>query len=94
MRTSRGQYGGEGYITALIALVVSSAFILMVKSDALFSTTNNRRLAIAISLCLCYGGITLYVACYRIKTPWYENNFWPPSYYTRGPIMRDQGNNI
>jgi len=36
MRSNRGQYGGEGYITSFIALVVSSSFLVMIKADKLF----------------------------------------------------------
>ena len=94
MRTSRGQYGGEGYIMAAQALFISSAFLMMIKADALFKSTLNRRIAIGCSLFCAMGGVALYLSCYKIKTPWYQNNFWPPEHYTRGPIERDQGNNI
>ena len=89
MRTSRGQYGGEGYITSFIALCVSASFLVMMKADELFKTNLSRRIGIAIAIMSAFIGIGLYLQCYKLKTPWYQNNFWPPEGYTRGPIMRD-----
>mmetsp|Transcript_34027 Transcript_34027/g.41972 ORF Transcript_34027/g.41972 Transcript_34027/m.41972 type:complete len:95 (-) Transcript_34027:69-353(-) len=94
MRSSRAQYGGEGYITSSIAIFVSSAFLLMIKANSLFEKTLHKRIAIGISIAFAFAGIITYVSCYRIKTPWYQNNFWPPPNYMKGPLMRDQGNNI
>ena len=71
MRSSRQQYGGEGYIVAFIASVVSISFLFMSKVDQLFEKAIHRRLAILFSIFIAFFGIQLYVMCYRIKTPWY-----------------------
>lgn len=71
MRSSRQQYGGEGYIVAFIALAVSMAFLFMSKVDALFEKALHRRVAILAAIFVGFMGIQLYVMCYRIKTPWY-----------------------
>ena len=94
MRSNRGQYGGEGYITSFIALFISGAFLVMIKADVLFKTELNRRIGIGIAILAAFIGTALYLICYRFKTPWYSNDFWPPQEYQRGPITRDQGNNI
>ena len=94
MRSSRQQYGGEGYIVSLIAVCVSAIFLFLSKVDVLFTKTLHRRVAILGAIFTAFMGIQMYVSCYRIKTPWYVNNFYPPAGFTRGPIMRDQGNNI
>jgi len=94
MRSSRQQYGGEGYIVSLIAIVVSAIFLFLSKVDVIFTKALHRRVAILAAIFCAFSGIQMYVACYRIKTPWYVNNFLPPAGFTRGPIMRDQGNNI
>ena len=89
MRSSRMQYGGEGYIVAGIASIVSLAFLFMSKVDTMFESTLHRRLAILGSVFIAFMGIQLYVMCYRLKTPWYQNNFYPPAGFTKGPITRD-----
>ena len=94
MRGSRGQYGGEGYIASTLALFTSACFLLMIKADTLFSTAGTRRAAVIFAIIFGAVGVYTYLLCYKIKTPWYKNDFWPPEGYTRGPIMRDQGNNI
>ena len=94
MRSSRQQYGGEGYIVSSIAIATSISFLFMSKVDTLFDKPLHRRMAILISVFIGFMGVQLYVMCYRIKTPWYSNNFLPPNTFTKGPIHRDQGNNI
>ena len=94
MRSSRQQYGGEGYIVSLLAIGVSATFLFLSKVDVIFEKTLHRRVAILACIFVAFFGIQMYVMCYRIKTPWYQNNFYPPEGFTRGPIMRDQGNNI
>jgi len=89
MRSNRGQYGGEGYITAFLCLCVSSAFLVMIKADKLFKTEFNRRVGIGMAIFCAFVGVALYLVCYRIKTPWYSNDFMPPAEYQRGPITRD-----
>jgi len=94
MRSSRAQYGAEGYITSFVSLFVSSAFLMMIKANSLFESKLHKRIAVGVAIACAFGGIVLYVSFYRIKTPWYVNNFWPPGNYMKGPLMRDQGNNI
>lgn len=94
MRSNRGQYGGEGYITSGIGLWTSASFLVMIKADKLFKTDLNRRIAVGLAIVSGFISVATYLQCYKLKTPWYSNNFWPPEGYTRGPIMRDQGNNI
>jgi len=31
---------------------------------------------------------------YKRKSGFYGSEFWPPQHYIKGPLMRDQGNNI
>ena len=94
MRSNRGQYGGEGYITSGLGLITSFAYLIMIKSDKLFKTSLSRRMAVFLAIGTSLVTVSMYLNCYRLKTPWYSTNFWPPEGYTRGPIMRDQGNNI
>ena len=89
MKSHRGQYGVEGYITSGLALIISSAFLLMIKANVWFDTVMSKRIAIISAISVCFLGMITYVSCYKIKTPWYTNNFWPPESYLKGPLMRD-----
>ena len=93
-KSLRAQYGIEGQITATINLLAAGCFMLLLKADKLFKTAFSRRVAIAVALFGAGFFTYWYVFFYRLKAPWYENKFWPPEHYTRGPLMRDQGNNI
>jgi hypothetical protein len=93
-RSSRGQYGGEGYIVASISALVSLAFWGIMNVEKFAETPNQKKIGVVIGLIVGFGLIQLYIYIYMIKTPWYRTNFMPPNDYIRGPINRDQGNNI
>lgn len=93
-RSSRGQYAGEGYIFSFLAFTISMAFLFMIKGDRFFETNNSKRIAMFVAVVVLFSAVQVYILCYKIKTPWYSNNFWPPENFLKGPIMRDQGNNI
>ena len=61
----------------------------MYKVDSIWTDKTNRRIAMLVGMAGAFFLIQMYVFCYRIKTPWYSNNFLPPDKYTKGPIMRD-----
>ena len=62
---------------------------MMIKANSWFKSTLNKRIAIGLSIVFCFLGMITYVSCYKIKTPWYQTNFWPPEGYLKGPLMRD-----
>lgn len=94
MRSQRAQYGGEGLIVSAISVLVGCAFIAIVKIPIWFKSRNAMRLAMVFGCLFAFMAMNAYVACYRIKSPWYSNNFLPPKSFTKGPMWRDQGNNI
>ena len=94
MTNMRGQYGGEGYIMSSLALLISGSILFLIKVDAFFEKKLSKRIAIGVGVLSVFFFLQIYLMCYRIKTPWYQTNFWPPSNFLRGPIGRDQGNNI
>lgn len=55
---------------------------------------DNRRLYGYIVISIGFIAVYVLVAIYKIKSPWYELNFYPPDDYVRGPLSNDQGNNI
>ena len=54
MRGSRGQYGGEGYITAGLCIFTSLSFLLMIKADEFVKTPIERR-AVICGAIMCAG---------------------------------------
>ena len=57
MRSNRGQYGGEGYITSGLAIFISAAFLVMIKADKLFESDFHRRIAIGIGILCAFIGV-------------------------------------
>ena len=51
-------------------------------------------MAIVVLCVFVFTLVNIYVTFYRLKHPWYMNTFMPPPSFTRGPMWRDQGNNI
>ena len=57
MRSSRQQYGGEGYIVSFLAIGVSVCFLFLSKVDAIFEKTLHRRVAILLTIFAAFMGI-------------------------------------
>jgi uncharacterized membrane protein YoaT (DUF817 family) len=96
MKQQRSQYAGEGYIASILCTLISLCFLCFVRAEVFFSPLNstNKMYLLVVLLILGYSGVQAFLACYREKSPWYRNAFFPPHDYVRGPLMRDQGNNI
>lgn len=96
MTQQRSQYAGEGYIASIICTILSFCFLFFVRTEVFFSklTATNRLYLLIFLVFMGWGGVQTFLSCYRVKTPWYHSNFFPPPDYIRGPLMRDQGNNI
>lgn len=94
MRGQRSQYAGEGYITSSLAFCISFVFLGMINSEIVLKKAAERRIVLVVMIFVSYMLLQFYLMCYKIKTPWYTTNFWPPGDYIKGPVMRDQGNNI
>ena len=64
----------------------------LIINNIIFSLTNT----------LTYLGLTVLIFVvvkfiediYHKKSGFYNPVFWPPAHYIKGPLMRDQGNNI
>jgi len=94
MRSQRGQYGGEGYLASGVALMIGGCFLLISKISTLLSNPMHQRMAVGVLCCFTFVLVNVYVTFYRFKHPWYSNSFLPPQSFTKGPMWRDQGNNI
>ena len=60
-RSSRGQYGGEGYIVATISALVSLAFWGIMNVEKFAETPNQKKIGVVIGLIVGFGLIKLYV---------------------------------
>jgi len=94
MRGQRSQWAGEGYIFSFLVSITGLLLIGLTKVDYFFERTSHRRFAIIIVVVLVFICQQLILICYRIKSSWYGPTFMPPPYYTKGPLLFDQGNNI
>lgn len=94
MRGQRGQWAGEGYLVSVLVTIIGLTYLYMNNVEHMIKTKSEIRMAV---LC-CLGGLfvmqQLLLVAYRIKSPWYHPGFMPPSYYQRGSLLQDQGNNI
>lgn len=98
MKQQRSQYAAEGYIASCIAVSVSFIFLMITRNER-FPVFQNmsattKRLALSASVIGAYFAVSLFLLCYKIKTPWYATGFLPPLGYRRGPLSNDQGTNI
>lgn len=94
MRGMRQQYAGEGYIVSTIVMVFGLTILFMTRTVSYYPDPFKRRIAVGTGILLCFCLLQAYLACYRIKNPWYGTSFFPPKHYVKGPINRDTGNVI
>jgi len=90
---SRSQFGLEGYIMSGSILFGG---LLMIAYQFLPKFTKGTASSIAYILLTILIFLTLHFVedLYSKKSGFYNPAFWPPAHYIKGPLMRDQGNNI
>jgi oligosaccharyltransferase complex subunit gamma len=89
---NREQYGLEGWIVSISIMLVGVLFVGIILVG---HKLPERYSALA-------GGVALFLICFVVTQlekvykdkSWYGPSFSPPSGYIRGPLSRDQGNNI
>ena len=89
---NREQYGLEGWIISFSITLVGILFVAIV----FFSKASKQRATIILALAgiyLIYFVVSQIEESYKAKG-WYGPKFTPPDGYIRGPLSRDQGNNI
>ncbi|KAL4488805.1 hypothetical protein ABPG72_016458 [Tetrahymena utriculariae] len=89
----RMQLGAEGFVMS--GLIILSALTII--SYQLIAKLNQKNIVNQLLFIAIFGTTLIIVIkieeLYKFKG-WYNINFFPPSHYNRGPIMRDQGNSI
>jgi len=90
---NRMQLGAEGFIMS-IAISLSGVVMILWHKFVKFSHNSVfNRIGYLVLFCLTFLIIYFIEDTYK-KKGWYNPNFYPPSNYIKGPLMRDQGNNI
>jgi len=93
-RGQRGQWAGEGYIMSVMGTIIGLLFLSLNNVEKFSDNKYQQRMYVYILIFVLFVLQQIYLACYRIKSPWYNPSFAPPDYYTTGSLMKDQGNNI
>ena len=88
-RGQRGQWAGEGYIMSVIAVLIGLAYLILNNVPQIFDDKYQMRVTIYSLIATIWIGQQLYLAAYRIKSPWYKPTFSPPDYYLEGSLMMD-----
>jgi oligosaccharyltransferase complex subunit gamma len=89
----RSQYVGEGLL--LSSLFVLGGTILMAFNwiNSIRGYWTHRLTALALIFLIAILS-RIIIALYQKKASWYNPTFYPPSGYTRGPLLNDQGNSF
>jgi len=74
-----------------IAGLLIVLFINLPKLGGVGLTGSVVYIVVAVVIYLCFSFIE---DIYKRKSGFYGSDFWPPAHYIRGPLMKDQGNNI
>ena len=88
-RGQRGQWAGEGYIMSVMATIIGLLFLFLNNVDAFSDDKYQQRITVYFILFSLFILQQIYIACYRIKSPWYNPSFSPPDYYTTGSLLKD-----
>jgi len=88
---SRSQFGMEGYVMSG-AIVLCGLLIIAYHALPRFGVSST--VAYIAMTIFIYLTIRFVEDIYHKKSGFYNPAFWPPAHYTKGPLMRDQGNNI
>ena len=89
----RSQFGLEGFLMSFVICLGGLALIGINLSAKMSNPWATRA---AGTFCLAVLVYTAYrtVHIYQIKASWYNPGMAPPSHYTKGPLIRDQGNSF
>jgi len=78
---------------SVVIAFIGLLLVLVQKLVKLSDNENTIRIISLVSIFFVYYLVGFVEETYRKKS-WYGPQFWPPEHYIKGPLMRDQGNNI
>jgi len=91
---SRSQFGLEGYIMSG-SIVVGGLLIIGYQFLPRFTKAGaSSTVTYFILTAIIYIVLHFVEDIYQRKSGFYNPAFWPPAHYIKGPLMKDQGNNI
>lgn len=89
----RSQYGLEGFLMSFV-ISIGGVAIIGINLAAKLNTPMKTRAASLFCIAVLMYSVFRVVQIYKVKATWYNPGMNPPSHYTRGPLMRDQGNSF
>jgi len=91
---SRSQFGLEGYIMSG-SIVIAGLLIVSYQFLPKFVTPGTTSMVTYLGVTFAAWVVIKFVEdIYHKKSGFYNPAFWPPAHYIKGPLMKDQGNNI
>jgi len=91
---SRSQFGLEGFLMSGAIVFAGLMFILFQFLPKLSGLGMSGTVSYIVVSVLIYLAFAWVEDIYHKKSGFYNPAFWPPAHYIKGPLMRDQGNNI
>jgi oligosaccharyltransferase complex subunit gamma len=89
----RSQYVGEGLFMSTIFVITGTVLFAFNWINKIRGFWPHKFAAIAL-ICLLVILSGIITAVYKIKAGWYGPTFMPPYGYTKGPLIKDQGNSF
>jgi hypothetical protein len=94
----RSQYAGEGFMMGFLStfyiVCLGGICFIALRNSSKLNSPGSMRVMGYISILLLTFVVYKLVGVYSQKAAWYKPSFYPPSYYVRGPLMRDQGSSF
>eukprot|EP00744_Colponema_vietnamica_P002837 GILI01004420.1.p1 GENE.GILI01004420.1~~GILI01004420.1.p1 ORF type:complete len:367 (+),score=126.18 GILI01004420.1:61-1161(+) len=88
---ARQQTGAEGYIMGGAIVLGGIAIILLTEVAPRLKSRYAQRLFSLLFACLAAVCVYFIIYIYKFKSSWYGPSFWPPNWYAKGPLNKDQG---
>ena len=89
----RSQYGLEGFMMSFVICAGGLAIVGINLASKITNVWTMRGVGGFSIIVLLYSLFRI-IQFYKVKANWYNPGMAPPGHYTRGPLIRDQGNSF
>ena len=89
----RSQYGLEGFMMSFVICAGGLAIVGINLASKITNVWTMRGVGGFSIIVLLYSLFRI-IQIYKVKANWYNPGMAPPGHYTRGPLIRDQGNSF